>query len=420
MRNKKFIFGIIILIVSMFIVSRLLLNHHKVEVMQVKRGDVLSTVFAKGEIESENIIDVSSKMIGEIKEVFVKEGKLVRRGQIIGELESDEIRANMEERQAELNSAKARLTLLLAGARPEEIRKTEANLQVTKATLENSRRTYVGAKRLYGEKIIPKEEIEKIETQYKVAEAQYQAANEELKLLRKGAREEDIKLAEAEISRAEASLSSAQAILNNTIINAPISGMVIRKHLDTGETVVPGMPIFTIVKPDQMWVKIRIDGSNIGKVKIGQSADVILESFPKMRFEGQMAKIAYEADRVTEDFDAYVRINNHKKKILRSGMKADVNIYVDCKKDVVLVPRTAVFSRGSNHFFVYIVRDSRGYQQKIKTGMWGDTLVEILEGIKEGEKIITNGWKNIKDGDKITVVGEKVKGKDKKGIHDEI
>lgn len=403
MRNKKFIWGAIILLISMLIVTILLFNHPKVEVMPVKRGDVISTVFAKGELESEDVIEIGSKMTGKIEKIFVNEGEIVKKGQIIGELGSDEIRANVEERRAELSSAKARLELLLAGARPEEIRKAESNLQAAEANLENVEKIYHRVRRLYEEKILSKEEMEKTQTQYKVAKFHYDAANEELKLLRKGPREEDIKLAEFDISRAQAFLYSAQTVLNETMIKTPISGMIIRKHMEPGETVAPGIPIFTIVDPTKMWVKIRVDGSNIGKIKEGQLANVILEAFPEMKFDAQVAKIAYEGDKVTEDFDVYVRINNHKDKILRSGMKADVNITVEGKKDVVLVPRTALF-KGSSFYGVYIVKDSKSLLRKVKTGIWGDTAVEILKGVEAGERVITKDWGKIRDGEKITVI----------------
>ena len=233
-------------------------------------------------------------------------------------------------------SAQARLSKLLAGSRPEELRQAEANLHQAQLDLGNKEIQYERMKELYERGVISKETFDNAETKYKVAQAALQIATENYQLVKEGPRKEDIEDARAQVDQAQASLKLAETQLSYTVLNSPISGVVLVKSSEIGEVVNPGTSVLTLADIDNVWLKAYIPETDLGKVKWGQEVIVTTDLRPKKEYRGRISFISSQAEftpkqiqtekeRVTLVYRIKIDIPNPDRE-LKPGMPADGRI----------------------------------------------------------------------------------------------
>ena len=249
----------------------------------VRRGSIYLVIAAKGRVEPFTEVRVGAKTIGRIKRILVKEGDWVKEGQVLATLDDEELRAQLEQAKAAFEAAKAKLEELLAGPRAEEQEVAKAKLSEAKAVLEEAKAQLDRYTELLKEGAISQAHFDEVRMRHEVTLAQYRSAQEQLKLVEAGAREEVKKAARAAVKKAEADLRHIQAQLQNTVVMAPISGKVIRKHLDVGDVVsiyLP-QPLVTIADVHHLQVKAEVDETDIRKLKVGQEASVTADAYPR-------------------------------------------------------------------------------------------------------------------------------------------
>ena len=294
-----------------------------------------NTILATGTIEATEI-DVSAEIGGQIEGLFVDEGDRVKKGQLIAKIEDSQLEAEMVRVEAALESARETLEDLEAGARSEELERARVQVELARATLELAEADWNRASELYREGVLSENQRDSKRAGHDVAKNQYEAATEELKLLKAGARPDQIEAARWQVKQAEAALRLARVRLEKTEVLSPASGVVLVKDSEEGEVIMPGVPIVTISDVDEMWVKIYIDEANIGKIKLGQQAELRVDSFPERDFSGKITYISDEAeftpkniqtreDRVKLVFAVKVGTDNEGG-LLKPGMYADVTI----------------------------------------------------------------------------------------------
>jgi len=233
-------------------------------------------------------------------------------------------------------SAQARLSKLLAGARPEELRQAEANLQQAQLDLGNKESQYERMRELYKRGVISKDTFDSAETKYKVAQATLQIATESYQLVKEGPRQEDIEDARAQVAQAQVSLKLAETQLSYAVLKSPISGIVLVRSSEIGEVVNPGTSVLTLVDINNVWLKAYIPETDLGKVKWGQEVIVTTDLRPKKEYSGRISFISSEAEftpkqiqtekeRVTLVYRIKIDIPNPDRE-LKPGMPADGKI----------------------------------------------------------------------------------------------
>ena len=233
-------------------------------------------------------------------------------------------------------SAQARLSKLLAGSRPEELRQAEANLNQAKFDLENKEVQYKRMKELYEKGVISKDTFDSSETRYKVAQAALQVATESYQLVKEGPRKEDIEDARSQVAQAQASLTLAETQLSYTVLACPISGIVLVKSSEIGEVVNPGTSVLTLADIHNVWLKAYIPETDLGNVKWGQEVIVTTDLRSKKEYQGKISFISSEAEftpkqiqtekeRVTLVYRIKIDIPNPDRE-LKPGMPADGRI----------------------------------------------------------------------------------------------
>ncbi len=251
-------------------------------------------VAAPGRVEpvSEEI-KIAAEVSGKLQSVRVEEGDWVKAGEVIAVLENDDYRARVASAQAELERREAELRRVINGARTQERREAWAELKAAEAVLQNSRIELERRQTGYRQGVFAKEEADRAERDYGVAEARYQAALERYRLVDDEAREEDRSRAEAEVATARARLAEAQALYEKTFVRAPIAGVILRKYLKTGESVSDqrDTPIVSLADVSRLRVRVDVDETDVAKIRLGQRAYVTADAYGQRKFWGSVVHV---------------------------------------------------------------------------------------------------------------------------------
>ena len=322
-----------------------------------------ASLTASGYIVAQRKAAVASKGTGRLIWLGVVEGDKVKKGQIIGRLEDNDIRALLDQ--------------------------AKANLLLTKADLKDAENSYNREKALLKTGSATKMEVD-------AAEARY------LRVL-------------ASMDVAKANISSQEIAVENMLIRAPFDGTVLTKNADIGEIVSPlgasvtSRPaIFTMADMISLEVEADVSESNIEKIKVNQQSDIVLDAYPDKSYEGYVSKIIPTADRSKATVMVKVGFKHYDERVLPE-MSAKVLFLSDKPKDEVkdekpalIVPMTSVAKRDGRDV-VYLVKDEKAIEVPVTIGRKFNAYLEITSGISDGDKVIDKITDQIKNGIKVKV-----------------
>ncbi|MGH7502156.1 MAG: HlyD family secretion protein [Longimicrobiales bacterium] len=305
----------------------------------VVRGDDGATdgvIAASGTVEATDA-DLGFQLGGRIAEIAAREGETVAEGAVLARLDTTELGARRAQAEAQLAAARARLLELERGTRPEEQAQARSASEAARQRMEESRRVLERTRTLFTGGAVSRESLEQAETAHAVAAAQYEQAQEQERLVIRGPRAEQILAQQAVVRTAEASVAQVDALLDQAIVHAPFTGIVTVRHREAGETVAPGAPIVTLMDPASRWVRIYVREDQIGRVSLGQGAQIISDSHADSAFAGRVIHIASEAEftprnvqtaeeRVKLVYAVKVAIEDDGGLVLKPGVPADVRL----------------------------------------------------------------------------------------------
>jgi HlyD family secretion protein len=237
---------------------------------------------------------VGSELSGKIRSVPVEEGAHVQAGQIIATLDNADFQARLASAEAEVQQKQAALQRLIAGARTEERRIAKLQVEESGAVLRNAELELKRREQLYKAGDVSIEDFERAQRDYRVAAARNDQAIQNNTLINDDPRADDVAKAQAEVSAASARVLEARALLDKTVIRSPISGVVLRKHLKPGESVVPAAanPVVTLGDTTGLRVRVDVDEGDIGRIRVGQRAYVSAPAFGEQKFWGRVVRIS--------------------------------------------------------------------------------------------------------------------------------
>ena len=369
----------------------------------------------------------------------------------------------IEQAKAALESLVANLEKIKRGARVEDRRLAQAGLNQADANLTNAKSNHTRMLQLFQNGAISQQSLESAKTQLDIAIAQHKIAAEQLQLIDNGARAEDIQAMEAQVQQAEAALrlaetqaatetwrkdielarsqvetaqaalTAAEALktaksweaeitsaktaytqaqvalklaqkrLKDATIHAPISGIVSKRHLDLGGTAVPTAPIFEIVNIDTVKASADVIESQLSQLTLNQQASIEIDGIAHP-MSGIVSFISPTLQAMRRTATAEVRIDNPDRTI-KPGMFAKVTVPVKVHTDAILISRASLIddtnTRTQN---VFVVENGVSQRRPIKIGLSRGGDVEVLNGITEGEAVVTAGQHSLKDGERVRVV----------------
>jgi HlyD family secretion protein len=254
-----------------------------------------TTIEESGTIEMTNII-ISSKASGEIERVLMDEGNIVRAGDTLAIIDNEILLLQLDQAKAMKKAARAKLDLVLSGARSEDInqakqlqKQAEVNYSLAKTNLSRFNK-------LFNERVITRAQLDEIETKYQITLSQYNAAQANYEKLQNISREEEIEVAKANYAKAEASERLIMKQIEDTYVISPISGQVVESFFEMGESVTFMSSLFKVSNQSTAELVVYISETMLGKVKLGQKVDVTNDTYPDKVYEGTVVYISTEAE----------------------------------------------------------------------------------------------------------------------------
>lgn len=295
----------------------------------------------KGPIEASGTLEatevkVSAKVPGQIETIRVQEGSEVKAGDTLVILDRFTLALQWKQAQAGFEVADAQYKLLLNGARSEDLRIGEESLRQADASFKSANDDYARMKQLLATNTVTKKQFDDAESRSTIAKAQLNSAEQNLGKLRKFARPEDLAAAKARSGQAKASADLLMKQLTDAVIVAPVAGTITHKPFEEGELISVGSVIATISRLDKMELMIYVNETELGRVKLGGSAEVSIDAFPRKTFPGKVIYISPIAeftpknvqtkeDRTKLVYGVKLEVEN-KERALKSGMPADATV----------------------------------------------------------------------------------------------
>ena len=343
-----------------------------VDLTQAHRGEIREELMLTGSLKPKEIVDVNPKVTGRIERIQVLVGDLVRQGQLIAEIEDDELEQQVRRSEASHAVSEANIT------------SRRAELASTKADLDR-------AQLLFDEELLSPQEFQQARTSLEVMEAQ-------------------LELAHAQAEQSQAALNELRITLEQTKIYAPMSGVVSARYVDPGALVAPNNAILQIVNLATMVTQGNVPERNIGKLGVGNAAKVIVDAIPDRDFEGRVARIAPVLDAATRSAVIEIDIPNADM-VLKAEMFARISLDLGSMRAATLIPRDGLVYRGQQPG-VYIVEanSQRPVFRVIETGLTREDQIEVLANLDAGTRIVGRGATMLRDGDRISTGGGSPRG----------
>ncbi len=365
-----------------------------VEVAVAARGDISEVVSFTGRIVPNLEANLVPKVPGQIEEFYVDVGDTVSKGEALVKIDDDHIAAQVKQAEASLAAARsseeqARL----------EVERAAAALSQAEKSFQIAKNNYERGKFLLEQGAISQAEFESnfqnpyisAESGWKQARAAFEAARARLE-----------KTVPSQIDQAEAAFEAARLQLANTVVTAPFSGMVSARYANPGDMASTSQPLLTLVDLDQVKLKINVTEKEVNKITVGQEVEVFVEAAGKRPFKGRITAVAPAADPRSKLYPVEILLSN-KGHLLKPGMFARVNITTETRKNVLKIPVEAVLEEDGQKV-VYVIRNGCARRRLIRTGLTGSTCVEVLEGLRPGDRVVVTGQEFLIDGTAVTVV----------------
>jgi HlyD family secretion protein len=353
----------------------------------VERGLMVKSVVATGKVEPITKIEIKSKANGIIKVLNADVDRTVKAGDILVELDKEQLAAALRGAEANLLAARASLE----GA--------EAQLKKNVVEAEGpdeqfARRAYDRAQSLFEQKLIAQSALDDAHSLVDVADNRKRAAQSQLAVSRAKVTE-----ARAQVAQAKAAADRAAEDVANATIRAPIRGTVLSRDVEIGSPVssilnlgANATLVMTLGQIEQVFVRGKVDEADIGRVRLGQPARIRVETFKDKTFNGQVTQISpmgVEKDNVT-NFEVRVSIDNPGKE-LKANMTANAEIVLEEHADALIIPEAAVtYDAQKNAFVDLLAPGAKNGRKKVqvKIGVGNGTKIQILDGLKQGDKVI--------------------------------
>jgi len=361
-----------------------------VRVARVEMKQVRREVESVGSLFPYEEVTVSSEVEGKVEEVMVDIGDRVSAGQPLVKVSPVELALTLDQQRASLQQIRARLGLADEKGDLQDVRDA-AEVKKAAADLDDAEQKYRRGKSLLDQGLLPRENFDETEARYKAAHAAYDLAVQSVQHLR------------AQLQEYKVLLSLAEKKLSDSVIRAPFAGQIKERVVTQGQYLKVQTPVIIIVNVDPLRARLKVPEKMAGWIRVGQQVAIAVEAYPKETFSGKLWRINPSVDQQTRSFEAEALINNPSG-LLKPGFFVKASIPSDKIERGLFVPHSALqYSYGV--YKVYVVQGAAVNEKEVKIGERPDDLVEIVDGLKEGEGVaLPVNSVELRDGGAVEVV----------------
>ena len=416
-----------------------------VQTATATRADLTALVTASGEIKPRNYINLGANAQGPITDLLVKEGARVQKGQVVARIENVQARADVQAQKASVSSSEADSNAAEVGLRvfDDSIKSQAATLERMKTELDRTKLNLDRYNQMYEQKLVARQEYDQRKADYDSAAAMVRENEARLQQLQSQKAQALAQLSSTQrrVTQAQAGLTRISDVLAKHDVVAPIDGVVTNLPVRVGETVVPGIQnssastIMTIADMSLITAEVKVDETDIVNVKLDQVVSITIEAMPNRTFAGHVIEIGNTAilrssglaasqsansTQEAKDFKVVIALDNPPDEI-RPGLSCSAKITTATRKNVLAIPIQALTvrtkadleperpenakaapanpgdkSRKEEIQGVFVVANGHAEFRKVETGITGSTDIESINGLKEGEEIVTGSYKAIR------------------------
>ena len=433
---KKILIGVgailLLAVIVAFTVHQSSKNVVTVQTAKVQRQDLATVVSASGEVKPKTYVNIGANAVGKITHLFVREGDHVKRGQLLAQLENVQSSADVSANEASLQAAETD-----AIAADAALKTATADLVRAQADYDRNKLDWDRAENLFKGGLISKSDFDSRRNAWATADAGLVQAQARVAQAR--AQKDS---ADKHVSQARATLTRATDILQKTSYAAPFDGVITNLPVREGETVVigiqnsPGSTLMTLADMAIITAEVKVDETDIVNVRLGQPSDVTIDAIPRKVFHGTVSEIGDNAivrssglstsqqttaSEEAKDFKVVVTLQDAPKD-LRPGLSATAKITTATRNSTLALPIQALTIRTHSQLEqqksspgsvqaaspapketaskkdegvqgVFVIRNRKAEFVPVTTGITGTTDIEVVEGLKEGDEIITGSYK---------------------------
>jgi membrane fusion protein (multidrug efflux system) len=331
---------------------------------RVSRRPISTFIISNTTLEAVRDVTVYAKLNAIIAELGVEEGDVVQQGKLLARLDDREIRNGFDQAKIALDQAEL------------GVRQAEVRAQISESDYER-------ALSLFEQKLTSQQEFD---------QAALATRTDNLAL-------ED---ARQQLEAAEARLEATRIQLEYTTITSPISGVITVRLVDVGDRVNVNEALFTVLEFPPLWARIFVPEKSLPELRIGQSARIEVETYPDRGFEGRILRISPTVDSSSGTVKVTIQVNRPGQ-MLRPGMFGTVHIATETRPDALVIPKKAITRERDLNFVYSIQPDRTVIRKEVQLGFAEENWVEVVEGLEEGEAVVTVGHETLNDGYPVLV-----------------
>jgi RND family efflux transporter MFP subunit len=390
----------------------------------LRRDFVLSAEYAAN-IAPEHEVNITPKVGGRVAAVLVEVGAVVARGQALCSLDASDYAAEYRQAEAALGSARASLTRTSDSGLEQQKLQAKSAADQAHVAYDEAKSAYDRTKRLFDGGSVARQQLEDVEARFKAAGIQRDAADNDLALVEDKAGSQANEIVSAQVDQAGAQADLAKSRLDSTVIRSPIDGRVSYRNVETGEFVNSSTLAFVVIDERRVVAEAGLSERVVGDVRKGMAMDLVVPALEaagpgQERMTGTVDSVSPAADPRSMLYAVRLLVPNPGGR-LRGGMLARLKVPLETRRGVILVPERATFSEnGADYVFAAALdrdagpaggsaRDARAVRygtaskRLVRLGESDGSSVEALEGLAEGDLVITAGQEFLGDGDRIAI-----------------
>ena len=333
---------------------------------------------------------LSPKISAPVRKFFVQRGSHVRAGQLLAQLEDQDLLAAVTDNQGAYEQAQAAYETATRQSLPEEIQKAELDTKAARDAMQVAQKLYESQQNLFKQGATARKNVEDANLAYVQARNQYDLAVKHLQSLQAFGRQQELKAAQGQLTSARGKYEGAKAQLNFAELHSPIDGVITDRLLYAGEMAAAGSPLMTIMDLSQIVARAHIDQQQAAVLKVGNSASISVPGFPE-DIPGKVTMVSPALDPGSTTVEVWVQTANPHERI-RPGGSARVTIVAETVPKAVVIPAVSVLTAPDGGTSVMVVdAQNKPHQKNVKIGIRDGDDAQVTEGLQPGERVVTVG-----------------------------
>lgn len=407
--NKKTVLALVLIVIVVAVAGRII-SHRKVEVNnEVKNVKVYSPVRTTletnveyaSQLKPNQEIDITPKSGGKVTSAKADIGAYVKAGQVLFTIDQTDASAQLKQSEASLASAQASYDKTAESVKGSDLTTAQQAVDKAKISYNDTKKDFDNTKALYESGAVSKDDYDNQKSRLDSAAIDYQSAVNAYNTLKDKSGPQALKIASASVQQAQSGIITSKNQIDSTIVKSPISGVVTSKNVEVGEMASSMSTAYTVMDTSSMLAQVYVPDTMLSKITQGQIIDLKITALG-ITVKGKVESISPSADSQSMAYAVKIRVDN-KSGQLKPGMLARATLPSEKKNNVLTVPNEAIVADGGISY-VYTVDNSKIKKVTVTTGLSNDKVTEIKSGIKDDDKIITEGQIFLNEGDTVKVI----------------